>query len=164
MMYSCDDSNDLLHAFFTLTCPSAYYMLYRNMSIYTQYTLGAIYWYGKIQYCPSSKSHMTKSPRPSLSIIAYCKKSSTGGGNGLGTRLWIYLFIIAIKSSSSIHMFAEVWGCRRGILSSTMYIHISSVAWGCWRCRRPYPSWPWWYQNTERNQGRLARGWSAERY
>ena len=32
MMYSCNDSNDLLHTFLTLTCPSAYYMLYRNMS------------------------------------------------------------------------------------------------------------------------------------
>jgi len=47
MMYSCDDSNDLLHAFLTLTCPSAYYMLYCNMSIYCN-TLGAIYRYGKV--------------------------------------------------------------------------------------------------------------------
>jgi len=53
MMYSCNDCNDLLHAFLTLTCPSAYYMLYRNMSIYCN-TLGAIYRYGKIQYRPSS--------------------------------------------------------------------------------------------------------------
>ena len=55
MMYSCNDSNALLHAFLTLTCPSAYYMLYRNMSIYCN-TLSAIYRYGKIQYCPSSNS------------------------------------------------------------------------------------------------------------
>ena len=53
MMYSCNDSDDLLHAFLTLTCPSAYYMLYCNMSIYCN-TLGAIYRYGKIQYRPSS--------------------------------------------------------------------------------------------------------------
>jgi len=53
MMYSCDDSNDLLHAFLTLTCPSAYYMLYCNISIYCN-TLGAIYRYGKIQYHPRS--------------------------------------------------------------------------------------------------------------
>jgi len=56
-MYSCDDSNDLLHAFLTLTCPSAYYMLYHNMSIYCN-TLGAIYRYGKIQYRPSSNVHI----------------------------------------------------------------------------------------------------------
>jgi len=56
MMYSCDDSNDLLHAFLTLICPSAYYMLYRNMSIYCN-TLGAIYQCGKIQYRPSSNAH-----------------------------------------------------------------------------------------------------------
>jgi len=31
--------------------------------------------------------HVTKSPRPSPSIIAYCKRSNTGGGNGLVTRL-----------------------------------------------------------------------------
>ena len=55
MMYSYDDSNDLLHAFLTLTCPSAYYMLYRNMSIYCN-TLDAIYRYGKIQYRPSSNT------------------------------------------------------------------------------------------------------------
>ena len=55
MIYSCDDSNDLLHAFLTLTCPSAYYMLYRNMSIYCN-TWGAIYRYGKIQYRPSSSA------------------------------------------------------------------------------------------------------------
>jgi len=34
--------------------------------------------------------HITKSPRPSPSIFAYCKRSNTGGGNGLGTRLWLY--------------------------------------------------------------------------
>ena len=56
MMYSCNDSNDLLHAFLTLTCPSVYYMLYHNMSIYCS-TLGAIYPYGKIQYCPSFSTH-----------------------------------------------------------------------------------------------------------
>ena len=31
--------------------------------------------------------HMTKSPRPSPSVFAYCKRSNTGGGNGLGMRL-----------------------------------------------------------------------------
>jgi len=55
MMYSCNDSNDL-HAFLTLACPSAYYMLYRNMSIYCN-TSGAIYRYGKIQYRSSSNVH-----------------------------------------------------------------------------------------------------------
>ena len=30
---------------------------------------------------------MTRSPRPSPSVFAYCKRSNTGGGNGLGTRL-----------------------------------------------------------------------------
>ena len=60
MMYSCDESNDLLQAFLTLTCPSAYYMLYRNMSIYCN-TLCAIYRYGKIHIVPAltftMKSH-----------------------------------------------------------------------------------------------------------
>ena len=56
MMYSCNDSNDLFHTFLTLTCPSAYYMLYRNMSIYCN-TLGAIYRYGKIQYRHSSNDY-----------------------------------------------------------------------------------------------------------
>ena len=32
-------------------------------------------------------SHMTRSPRPSPSLFAYCKQSNTGGGNGLETRL-----------------------------------------------------------------------------
>ena len=32
--------------------------------------------------------HVTKSPRPSPSIFAYCKWSNTGGGNGLGTGLY----------------------------------------------------------------------------
>ena len=31
--------------------------------------------------------HMTKSPNPPHSIFAYCKRSKTGGGNSLGTRL-----------------------------------------------------------------------------
>jgi len=56
-MYSCGDSNDLLHAFLTLTCPSAYYMLYRNMSIYCN-ILGAIYRYGKVQYRHSSSMYV----------------------------------------------------------------------------------------------------------
>jgi len=30
---------------------------------------------------------VTRSPRPSPSVFAYCKRSNTGGGNGLGTRL-----------------------------------------------------------------------------
>ena len=55
MMYSCNESNDFFHTFLTLTYPSAYYMLYRNMSIYCN-TLGAIYRYGKIQYRPSSNT------------------------------------------------------------------------------------------------------------
>jgi len=71
MMYSCDDSNDLRHAFLTLTCPSAYYMLYRNMSIYCN-TLGAIYQYGKIQYRPSSSIEMS----------------------------WCELFVLSIKSAN----------------------------------------------------------------
>jgi len=32
---------------------------------------------------------VTRSPRPSPSIFAYCKRSNTGGGNSLGTRLEI---------------------------------------------------------------------------
>jgi len=56
MMYSCNDSNDLFHTFLTLTCPSAYYMLYRNMSIYCN-TLGAKSRYGKIQYRHSSTGY-----------------------------------------------------------------------------------------------------------
>ena len=56
MMYSCNDSNDLLHTFLTLICPSAYYMLYCNMSIHCN-TLGAIYRYGKIQYRHSSNGY-----------------------------------------------------------------------------------------------------------
>ena len=31
--------------------------------------------------------HMMKFPMPSPSIIAYCKRSKTGGIEGLGTRL-----------------------------------------------------------------------------
>ena len=31
--------------------------------------------------------HMTPSPRPSPSVFAYCKRSKTGGWNGLGMRL-----------------------------------------------------------------------------
>jgi len=31
--------------------------------------------------------HVTRSPRPSPSIFAYCKRSKTGGRNGLGMRL-----------------------------------------------------------------------------
>ena len=31
--------------------------------------------------------HMVRNPRPSPSIFAYCKRSKTGGGEGLGTRL-----------------------------------------------------------------------------
>jgi len=33
--------------------------------------------------------HVTKSPRPSPSIFTYWKRSNTGGGNSLGTRLYI---------------------------------------------------------------------------
>jgi len=32
-------------------------------------------------------AHMTRSPGPSPSVFAYCKRSKTGGGNSLGTRL-----------------------------------------------------------------------------
>jgi len=44
---SYNDSNNLFHAFFTLTWPSAYYIVvyYRNAC-----TLGTIYWYRKTQY------------------------------------------------------------------------------------------------------------------
>ena len=31
--------------------------------------------------------HVTRSPRPSPAVFAYCKQSNTGGGNGQGTRL-----------------------------------------------------------------------------
>jgi len=31
--------------------------------------------------------HVTTPPRPSPSVFAYCKRSKTGGGNSLGTRL-----------------------------------------------------------------------------
>ena len=31
--------------------------------------------------------HITKSPRPSSSVFAYCRRSTTGDGNGLRTRL-----------------------------------------------------------------------------
>jgi len=31
--------------------------------------------------------HMTKSPRSSTSVFAYCNQSNTGGGSGLGMRL-----------------------------------------------------------------------------
>ena len=34
--------------------------------------------------------HVTRSPRPSPAVFAYCKRSNTGGGNGLGTRLDIF--------------------------------------------------------------------------
>ena len=37
--------------------------------------------------CLSDVKDVTKSPRPSPFILAYCKQSKTGGGNGLGTRL-----------------------------------------------------------------------------
>ena len=77
MMYSCHDSNDLLHAFLTLTCPLAYCMLYCNMSIYCN-TLGAIYRYGKIQYRPSSTVKL-------LAVLSEHqlkhKAQNTGGSN-----------------------------------------------------------------------------------
>ena len=31
--------------------------------------------------------HVVRNPRPSPSVFAYCKRSKTGGGKGLGTRL-----------------------------------------------------------------------------
>ena len=34
--------------------------------------------------------HVTRSPRPSPAVFAYCKRSNTGSGNGLGTRLDIF--------------------------------------------------------------------------
>jgi len=48
-----------------------------------------------IGHCPpvcllsvyQTSPHMTRSPRPSPSIFAYCKRSNTGSENGLGTRL-----------------------------------------------------------------------------
>jgi len=36
-------------------------------------------------------SHMTRSPRPSSSVFAYCKWSNTGGGNSLWTRILLVL-------------------------------------------------------------------------
>ena len=38
-------------------------------------------------FCLPDITHVTRSPRPSPSVFAYCKRSNTGGGNGLGTRL-----------------------------------------------------------------------------
>ena len=39
MMYSCDDSNDLLHAFLTLTCPSGCIAICQYIAIlWVQYT------------------------------------------------------------------------------------------------------------------------------
>ena len=39
--------------------------------------------------CLPDVTHMTLSPRPSPSVFAYCKRPKTGGGNGLGTRLYL---------------------------------------------------------------------------
>jgi len=48
---------------------------------------------------------VTKSPRPSPSVFAYCKQSNTGGGNGLGTRL------VVISVVAYFENFEEV-GCH----------------------------------------------------
>ena len=45
-----------------------------------------------VGHCPPSRlpdvTHVTLSPRPSPSVFAYCKRSKTGGTNGLGRRLY----------------------------------------------------------------------------
>ena len=43
------------------------------------------------------KLHVTKSPRPSPSVFAYCKPSNTGGGNSLGTRLMIMSIYVLLQ-------------------------------------------------------------------
>ena len=46
--------------------------------------------------------HMTLSPRPSPSVFAYCKRSKTGGRNGLGTRLRMFTeYILAHSRANS---------------------------------------------------------------
>ena len=41
----------------------------------------------RLPSCLPDVTHVTLSPSPSPSIFAYCKRSKTGGENGLGTRL-----------------------------------------------------------------------------
>jgi len=44
----------------------------------------------EILHQPPPPVYITKTPRPSPSIFTYCKRSNTGGGNGMGTRLWSF--------------------------------------------------------------------------
>ena len=62
MMYRCNDSNDLFHTSLTLTCPSAYYMLYRN----SQYI--AILW---VQYINMAKYSIVTALTWSSSIYTW---------------------------------------------------------------------------------------------
>ena len=54
---------------------------------------------------------MTKSPRPSLSVFAYCKQSNTGGGNKANTISCIYIIVTNVNGQ-----FHTPWNI---ILSST---------------------------------------------
>ena len=64
MMYSCNDSNDLLHALLTLTCASAYYSVY----IVSQYV--AILW---VQYIDMAKHNIVPALLVALLMRGHAK-------------------------------------------------------------------------------------------
>jgi len=113
-MYSCDDSNDLLHAFLTVTCPSAYCMLYRNMSICCN-ALGAIYRCGKIQYRHSSILDHLVLPQTLLGVGSSCKAPV----------LWSPTPTATCGSQTGVGEWSECgwWNYKHGFLTADLWIN-----------------------------------------
>jgi len=62
-------------------------------------------------------SHVTKSPRPSPFVLAYCKRSKTGGGNSLGMRLTICAVLRATSEVTACDCPETAWNCVTTILN-----------------------------------------------
>jgi len=84
---------------------------------------------------------VTRSPRPSPSVFAYCKRSNTGGGNGLGTRLdSTHSFsreklntLVSSSSCSSMRSLACPCSIHNSLLNPPIRVQTSS--WGLWWSR-----------------------------
>jgi len=95
--------------------------------------------------CLLNVPHVTKSPRPSSSMFAYCKWSNTGGGNGLVMRLsftldltssvrlaykwWVYCFVG--RSSTDRSLDGQLW-----------YLGGVATAWEMWSMQLSWVTTP----------------------
>ena len=75
--------------------------------------------------CPLTSLHVRQSPKPFLTILEYCKKSTSEAGEGLGTRLCIlFASYPACCQDYAMHNFAT--------FSDSYSCSNSSCSWSIW--------------------------------